>query len=62
MRPAVRAALVKVIGCHYNAVRTDTELQFIEDDRYFSLQKKSRQFWADYQEAWREVEAVLGSA
>ena len=48
MDERLKNAYTKVINKHYSAVQTDTALEHTDD---WKLEKKSKQFWADYEVA-----------
>lgn len=56
MDERLKTGLVKLINKHYAAVQTDTELGFTDD---YKIEKKAKQFWADYNVAHAEFKALL---
>ena len=52
----LKAAYKKVIIKHHHAVQTDAALQYTDNDK---LEKKAKQFWADFNAANKEFEALL---
>lgn len=49
-------AYKQVINKHYSAVQTDAALEHTDN---WKLEKKSRQFWADYEAASAEFKELL---
>jgi hypothetical protein len=59
MDDRLKHAYTKLINKHYSAVQTDTTLDFKDS---WSLEKKSKQFWADFAIAEAEFKALLEQA
>ena len=59
MDDRLKKAYTKVINKHYSAVQTDTALEHTDS---WSLERKAKQFWADYQQAEAEFMALLECA
>jgi hypothetical protein len=58
MDDRLKNAYTKVINKHYSAVQTDERLG--QTDEYKpGLEKRARQFWADYEAADAEFKALL---
>jgi len=58
MNEELRSAYVKVTNKHYSAVQTDEALGRSDDYRP-GLERKAKQFWADYETANAEFMALL---
>ena len=56
MDTRLKQALEKMINKHYLAVQTDTALEHSDS---WKLEKKAKQFWADFSEAKKEFEGLL---
>ncbi len=56
MDERLKNAFTKVINKHYAAVQTDTALEHTDN---WKLEKKSKQFWADYEVASAEFKDLL---
>lgn len=56
MDQKLRNALEKMLNKHYAAVQTDTMLEHTDN---WKLEKKSRQFWADFNTAKAEFVELL---
>ncbi len=59
MRDDIKQALIKFENKHYSAVQCDTELRYSDDNKWVSLERKSKQFWADYNVAKQELVELL---
>ena len=58
MDDRLKNSFTKVINKHYSAVQTDERLGQTDDYKP-GLEKKARQFWADYEAASEEFKALL---
>lgn len=56
MDQRLKNGLNKLINKHYAAVQTDTDLGHSDS---WKLEKKAKQFWADYEVARKEFETLL---
>lgn len=56
MDERLQQGLTKLINKHYAAVQTDTALEHTDN---WKLEKKAKQFWADYYETEKEFRALL---
>ena len=56
MDERLKTAYSKVMGKHYSAVQTNTALEYTDN---WKLEKKARQFWADYEAANVEFRELL---
>ena len=56
MNKRLKNAYNKVINAHHSAVQTDTLLEHTDD---WKLEKKSKIFWAQYNEAAAEFQVLL---
>lgn len=58
MDDRLKQAYTKVINKHFSAVQTDTDLGH-RDDYSPGLERRAKQFWADYEVATAEFKALL---
>lgn len=56
MDERLKYGLTKLTNKHFAAVQTDTELGHRDS---FTLEKKAKQFWADYEVALADFKALL---
>lgn len=61
MNDQLRSAYAKVTSKHYSAIQTDEALGGLDYDteKWYALEKKAKQFWADYEAANVEFVALL---
>ena len=61
MNEQLKNAYTKVINKHTSAVQTDEALgrSDYDDERWYVLEKKSKQFWKDYEAANSEFKDLL---
>lgn len=61
MDSRLQQAYTKVTNKYHSAVQTDTKLEYsnINDGAYYNLEKKSKLFWEQYQEADAEFKSLL---
>jgi hypothetical protein len=61
MNEQLKNAFTRLINKHHAAVQTEGRLDTLDndDDKWVILERKSRQFWAEYQAAEVEFKALL---
>jgi len=61
MNEQLKRAYIKVTQKHTSAVQTDEALGRLDydDERWYVLEKKSKQFWKDYEAADSEFRDLL---